>query len=413
MIRWINSYIGTGPHGFIDSDKELEVVDVRDLVDKSGNSIGSIRAKIEKGICALKSGRKVVICCDYGISRSNAVAAGIITQYEAVSFDQAVKMVLHSTGEKSIKIEVLNAVRDAVADNRSAICSNMVLLTGASGFIGEKLKASLSQKMSVLSLDKKTLNLLTDTVELDRTIKKNDVRTLVHLANPRLFSCNYALGETLVMLKNILDVCRENAVRLIYPSCWEVYSGHEAPPILVKEDLERYPRGVAGEAKYFSEQLIELYVKTFGIEAVIFRISPVYGNESLRPRFIYNFINKALQNKPIVTHQYLTGNPVLDLVHVDDVVAAIIIAVQQKDLSGSINIGSGIGYSTYEIAHLIKRFTGSSSSIDVLKIESLFSNIVMDTQKAKKLLSWTASVKFEVWLKSHIAELMKGHISYE
>ena len=76
MIRWITKDLGTAP--FTDSEigDDLNVLDVRDLVDKHGNSAQATREKIDQGVALLQQGRKLVICCDYGISAVMLLQSG-------------------------------------------------------------------------------------------------------------------------------------------------------------------------------------------------------------------------------------------------------------------------------------------------------------------------------------------------
>ena len=88
------------------SSTEIKVLDVRDLVDKSGNTSDAVRRKIDQAVCWLNDGDTVLICCDHGISRSNAIAVGVLSIYQDIDFNNAVKTVVEATGEKAIKLEV-------------------------------------------------------------------------------------------------------------------------------------------------------------------------------------------------------------------------------------------------------------------------------------------------------------------
>ena len=188
MIRWINDYIGTAPWEHLKSESDIEILDVRDLVDKPGNSIAIIKKKISKAVKTLKQGKKIVVCCDYGISRSNAVAAGIIKIIENIPFDDAIQKVIISTGEKSIKLEVLNAIRKAVEDKAFYWNSNIkrILITGSTGFIGKALKERIKDQFEVFSPTSEDLNIVTDVIKLDSYIKNNAINTIIHLAKPRI-----------------------------------------------------------------------------------------------------------------------------------------------------------------------------------------------------------------------------------
>src|SRR5690606_27798827 len=87
------------------------IVDVRDFVDRAGNSPDSIRPKIMAGVQALREGQKTIICCDHGISRSNAFAAGILATFEETSLHEAVRKVILATGESEMRPDVIAAIR--------------------------------------------------------------------------------------------------------------------------------------------------------------------------------------------------------------------------------------------------------------------------------------------------------------
>ena len=78
MIRWITPTLGTGAFERVQRDGTFVVVDVRVLLDKRGNPPTLVRAKIDEAADLLRAGHRVVVCCDHGMSRSNAIAAGAL-----------------------------------------------------------------------------------------------------------------------------------------------------------------------------------------------------------------------------------------------------------------------------------------------------------------------------------------------
>ena len=103
-ICWITANLGTGPALQVCKEADMNIIDVRDMVDKAGNCPDTVRKKIIEGCDSLRARKKTVVCCDYGISRSNAVAVGILAMYESISFEAAVRCVLQATGKKEIKV---------------------------------------------------------------------------------------------------------------------------------------------------------------------------------------------------------------------------------------------------------------------------------------------------------------------
>lgn len=411
MIHWITKNLGTAAFDEVSHLFDICIVDVRDLVDRGGNSVDSIKTKIDHAISYLNQDEKVVVCCDYGMSRSNAVAAGILAKHENINLNQAIRKVIELTGEKSIKIEVLNMVRDSlgIADKQSMLNQGKnLLITGANGFIGKGLVPQLSEKgYSVCTPTHKEIDLLQDTVELDLLVKEKCISTILHLANPRIYTTNVSMGESLIMLKNVLDVCAENRIRLIYLSCWEVYSGYNAQELRADETLPHCPGNAYGQAKMLCESLIKCYQRQYNLSYLILRSSPVYGLGSDRPKFIWNFLNKAKRDIEIITHVYKNGFPALDLLHINDLRQAIIWAMD-KDLNGSINLGTGVGTTTAWIAEWIVQKTESSSSIRHQKIDTFIGNIVINNSRAQYLLGWKPIISIQEGLQPIIESISRS-----
>ena len=214
----------------------------------------------------------------------------------------------------------------------------------------------------------------------------DDIDCIIHLANPRIYVSNAALGKSLTMLKNVIDVCCDNKIKLIYPSGWEIYSGYRSNFLIASEYLPAHPKGIYGETKTVCENILEYSKINDNLEYLILRFSPIYGGGD-KPKFIYNFIDKAVKNEVITTHQYLNGYPTLDLLYIDDAISAFKLAMN-KNLTGSINIGSELGHSTNDVAEMIVKQLKSKSKIQHKKINDYAPNIVMDTAMAKKVLEW-------------------------
>lgn len=398
MIRWITDSLGTAAYDrIIHDNKDFQIVDVRDLVDKRGNNSDIILEKINEAIEFLNLGEKVVICCDYGISRSNAIAAGVLSQYEGISFSAAVQRTISLTGEKKIKVQILSAVRDAIStkilNNEDIDAQKTILITGGSGFLGSQLTKKLSD-YNIISPSHEQINLVYGATDLDLIIKERNVDCIVHLANPRIYSDNEAMGASLVMLKNVIDICCDNKIKLIYPSGWEIYSGYRSDYLLASEYLPPHPNGIYGETKNLCENLLEYSKINNDLEYLILRFSPIYGGGD-KPKFIYNFIDKAEKNEDIVAHQYQNGFPILDLLYIEDAISAFRLAIE-KQMTGSINIGSGLGYSTTDVAEIIVEQLKSNSKIQYKKINNYAPNIVMDISYAKKVMSWEPCTQLSV-----------------
>lgn len=405
-MRWLIDNVGTAAFNEVYKNelyKEVAILDVRDLVDKSGNNSSYVQSKIEECINLLKTSTKVIICCDYGMSRSNSIAVGVIAKWMNIDFHEAVKIVKSKVDESGIKIEMLNTVYNALNVSTDKISETKnILITGGSGFLGKTLVNKLETTFNVDAPTSKEVDLINDSITLDLLVKKKSIDTIIHLANPKVFTTNKSVGDTLVMLKNILDICRTNNVKLIFLSGWEIYSGYKSLGLLANESLEPNPKGTYGETKWLCEELIKKYITNYNIRCQIVRSGPVYGLYGDKPKFIFNFINKALGNEKIITHKYLNGFPHLDLLYVDDLIE-LIIKICKANFIEDINVGSGKIYSTLDIAKMICKILNSKSEVSSIEVDDYAANIIMDNSKAKELFKWNTSLEIEDGLKKVIS----------
>ncbi|HLP80922.1 MAG TPA: NAD-dependent epimerase/dehydratase family protein [Nitrosomonas sp.] len=401
MINWILDHkLGTSPFEAASKvEGDFQILDVRDLVDKDGNTPENVKTKIDLAVAWLKENKTVLVCCDYGISRSNAIAAGVLSVYQNIPLDEAVRQAINATGEKFIKLEVIDVVRRSLEPLTEKSREDTILITGGSGFVGGQLSTALKNDYKVISPSREEVNLNTDVFDLDASIKKNRASMIVHLANPRVYTTNNAVGEMLTVLKNVLDVCAINSTHLVFLSSWEIYSGYSASALLADEVLPARPSSSYGMAKALCENLIEQHKLKSNFPVTILRSSPVYGIGSERPKFIYNFYNQSKQNQVIVTHEYENGFPSLDLLHVSDLVSAVK-RVLDRRATGVFNVGSGRLHTTASVAEKIVALTGSQSVIHHSKIKGNASNIVMNTRRLHEMTNWTAKIGLDEGLRS-------------
>ena len=70
-----------------------ETVDVRDLIDGTGNDVKKVAEKILQVIKLLRKNLAVTIQCSAGISRSNAIAIAVVSLVKGKSFEEAIRLV--------------------------------------------------------------------------------------------------------------------------------------------------------------------------------------------------------------------------------------------------------------------------------------------------------------------------------
>lgn len=389
-MRWLAPQLGTAAatDPKIADAPDAAIIDVRDLVDRDGNSVEALRRTIDEGVALLAGGRRVIVCCDYGLSRSNAIAAGMLAAWHGTSVDHALQALHGVAALDELKLDVLAAVRRALQEPMPQPgASGVVAVTGASGFVGERLVLALDPFASVIPITRDAVELLHGSLPLETIVRTREVDTIVHLAHPRVVTTNASLSEAVAMMKTVLDVTAVSGVRLVFVSGWEVFSGYGEADLLADESLPPRPASVYGQAKALCESLLGYATQARGISSCIVRAGPAFGVGSDRPRFLRAFTRHALRSEPIVTHVYDNGRPALDLLHVDDVVDGLR-RIALSDVSGTFHLGSGTARTTRRVAEIVRGSTDSDVVIEERRIGATVTNVSMDCHRATAELGW-------------------------
>jgi len=186
-----------------------------------------------------------------------------------------------------------------------------VLITGATGFIGKHLAASLSKTYPVRCLVRKTSdikelrNLNVDLIYGDLLDKNSlapaldGIDLIFHLAG-EVYSKKGAdyYNTNILGTKNLLEVSKgKNLKKIVYLSSVAVYKPVKEKKLLTEES-ECGPITVYGKSKFAAETM----VKQSNIPFVIVRAPVIYG--PYQPPIINNFFLNALKRKKV----YIVGD---------------------------------------------------------------------------------------------------------
>jgi CDP-paratose 2-epimerase len=124
-----------------------------------------------------------------------------------------------------------------------------------------------------------------------------------------------------------------------------------------------------GCSKGAADQYVVDFARTFGIPAVVFRMSCIYGPHQFGNEdqgWVAHFLIRALQGEPITL--YGDGSQVRDILYVEDLVNAFLLAQERMgDISGqAFNMGGGPAntISLLELIDTIGRLHGSAPAVD-------------------------------------------------
>ena len=416
MIRWIvQDRLGTGAATqaiYLDATR----IDVRHLVDGPGNDPHEIARLIADGTAALDGGQTVLVLCDFGVSRSNALAAGMLARWQALPFDTALARVITATGETQIKSDMAGSVRTALGevpapkDARSE--DTRLLVTGASGFLGRAVMAELPPQAH-LGPSRAELDLTAPVATLETTLKtwlvQHGIDRVLHLAYPRIYTNNAAVGEALSMQLNLMDACRALDLELILVSAG-VFSGHDTAvsPISsdpVPPDAPRRARGVFGQGKALQESLLEMAVAVGRCRGRIVRLPALYGPGGDRPRLIRTFAQTILDGQPVRVHRFDDGPAMLELLHVRDAAKGLA-RMAASDTGPIVHLGSPDWISPAEIAHRIAAILDREAIVEEIAIAGPADRIRLDWQATQTQLGWAPEIAFEDGLRETVEHLL-------
>jgi CDP-paratose 2-epimerase len=324
-----------------------------------------------------------------------------------------------------------------------AAASGPAVITGGAGFIGTNLAARLLESgrrvriFDNLSRPGVEANLawLRDTYGSVLEVALGDVRDeqavrravgdaadIYHfaaqvavtssLADP-VFDFGVNAGGTL----NVLEAVRtlDQPPALIFTSTNKVYGDLEDVELLpdssryVPADTEIRMNGVSearpidfhspyGCSKGAADQYVLDYARTFGLPAVVFRMSCIYGPHQCGNEdqgWVAHFLVRALEQQPITI--YGDGLQVRDALFVDDLVDAFLLARQHIDgvAAEAFNIGGGPPRTT-SLVELIEQLNAIAATPVRVEFDAWREAdqryYVSDTRKFQNMTGWQPRV---------------------
>lgn len=189
------------------------------------------------------------------------------------------------------------------------------------------------------------------------------ISAVFHLAATRINRCNDRTYEGHQYIATggarLIDwISRYHHIKMFFASSASVYQSPKQLPI--KETDNCNPKTIYGAGKLYTEHLLRSYNYLFGTEYIIHRFFSVYGermdNAGPYTEVIFNWLNQIKKGNLDIP---VFGNPdekILDLVHVDDVVEAIL-ATMATQSNKTYNISTETGITLSELINAIEEIT--------------------------------------------------------
>jgi UDP-glucuronate decarboxylase len=305
-----------------------------------------------------------------------------------------------------------------------------ILVAGAAGFLGSHLSdALIAQGHEVLGVD----NLYTGSKENIRHLLDNnhfeflrhdvtfplfvEVDAIYNLACPAS-PVHYqkhpvqTIKTSLIGAINLLGLAKRTGAKILQASTSEVYGD----PLLSPQSEDYWgnvnPIGVRAcydEGKRASETLFFDYWRQYQVRIKVARIFNTYGPRMALDdgRVVSNFVVQALKNQPISI--YGDGSQTRSFCFVSDLIQGLVKMMDSPDdFVGPTNLGNPGEFTIKQLAELIVRMTGSTSTIT-------FHPLPLDDPRQRKPdirnaelhLGWKPTVDLENGLQSTIEYFKK------
>jgi len=298
------------------------------------------------------------------------------------------------------------------------------IVTGGYGFIGSNLiKLLLKKKFKVFNIDKlsysaqkynlrdiKSKNYLFKKIdinnkkEIKKILKKYKQHGIFNLAadthvDRSIDDSSNFIKNNILGVYNLLEAIKDykKKIRLIHISTDEVY-GDIVGSKRSDENFPYIPSSPYSASKASSDHLVNAYIRTHKIDAVISNCSNNYGPrqfpEKLIPKMIYNILN----NKPLPI--YAKGKNSREWIYVDDHCNALIKLFFKGKSGEKYNIGSDINCSNiFLVKKILKSFAIRKIKIGK-KVKIIFVKdrpghdfrYALNSSKIKRTLKWKPKI---------------------
>lgn len=298
-----------------------------------------------------------------------------------------------------------------------------VLVTGGAGYVGSHVVQSLLEhgeevividnfctgSEKLLMTEKCCNGDMRDEAFLVDVFSNHDIKSVIHLAS------NSLVGESMedplkyydnnvVGMITLLKVMKRFGVRkIVLSSSAAVYEEPDVVPIL--ESNIKKPNNTYGDTKLVMETLLERMSDVGEIDYVALRYFNAAGahkNGKIGERHdpethLIPLVLKAFQeNKKVYIYgdDYDTedGTCVRDYIHVMDLAEAHYLGykyLEEGKGSEVFNLGSGMGYSVYEVINAAERVVGKTIEKEVVaRRNGDPAVLIASSEKAERLLGW-------------------------
>ncbi len=306
-----------------------------------------------------------------------------------------------------------------------------ILVTGGAGYIGSHAVRALREKgHGVVVVDnlvkghkaavgdaKLYVGNIGDEAFMDGVFAENKIDGVMHFAAFSLVGesmtqpYEYYNNNVCESMHLFNSMVRNGVKNIVFSSTAATFGEPEEIPI--SETTPQNPINTYGETKLAMEKMLKWFGVAYGLNSVCLRYFNVAGahpsgeiGEDHKPEthlipIVLQVANGKREKLSVFGGDYPTkdGSCIRDYIHVTDLADAHILAMEymlKNNCSDAFNLGSGGGYSNFEILETAKRVTGRAipSSVEPRRAGDP-PVLIATSEKAERVLGWKRNFGIE------------------
>lgn len=290
--------------------------------------------------------------------------------------------------------------------------SGKVLVTGAKGFLGQHLVKRLRYLgFEVVALGgRSSSSSRVDVCDLDAItalMKEVSPRFVVHLAairnrGTRSVDVSESISANVTGTANVTLSAAESGVEaLVLAGTAEEYGSIETP---FREDAIERPVTGYGVSKLLAGKAGLLCGATRDLAVTLLRIAVAYGPGQSGESLMGGLVESIVRGEPF---RMSAGEQTRDFIWIEDVVDAMVRAIEVRAAGEIFNIGSGVSIRVAEAARQVSELAGRADllcpgELPLRPGEAL--EYSMDIGKARAMLNWSPTTDFATGIRRMLAE---------
>ena len=275
-----------------------------------------------------------------------------------------------------------------------------IFLIGSSGFLGSNILHNCPNSISITGSHFQ--NIQNFSLELDvrnknkmKSIITSKYDVVIHCGSLRINKCEndpkLAYSINVDGTKNLVEICKQNDLHLIYISSDAIFDGTEN---LNNEDTIPKPLGIFGKTKVESESIIRENLENYSI----LRTSNLFGWDTKQQNFAQWIVSELSQNKSIkvISDQIISPSYCPNI-------AKLVLESASKKINGTFHVSGKESITREQFARKIAQTfnlneklliptpiselnldmkRGKNCSLDVTKTQSVFETSILSLNEA-------------------------------